>query len=201
MNVKYRYLITAALAVCIALPAMAVASSKYSTINSSIKIGVNNKAGDLDSVNGSITVGDGSSVGSMDTVNGSIKVGDDVTVDGDIESVNGAITLRPGCEVGGHIETVNGGVRMENTKVAGDIETVNGGLKILEGSEVTGNIVVRKPGGWSWGGKRKPVRVEIGENVVVHGDLVFEHAVELRLHDSAKVGEIIGDEVEIIGGP
>ena len=203
MNVKYRYLITAALAVFIALPAVAGDSSKYRTVNSSIKIGANNKAGDLGSVNGSITVGDGSLVGSIGSVNGSIKVGNDVTVDGDIEAVNGAITLRSGCDVGGYIETVNGGVRVENTKVAGNIETVNGGLNILDGSEVTGNVVVRKPGGWSWGtnSRRKPVRVEIGENVVVHGDLVFEHAVELRLHDSAKVGEIIGDEVEIISGP
>ena len=80
---------------------------------------------------------------------------------------------------------------------------VNGGLRILDRSEVSGNVVVKKPGGWSWGSgsRRKPVRVEIGENVVVHGDLVFEQWVELKLHDTAKVGEIIGDEVEMIGGP
>jgi hypothetical protein len=66
---------------------------------------------------------------------------------------------------------------------------------------VSGDVVVKKPGGWGWSHRRKPIRVEIGENVVVHGNLVFEQPVELRLHESAKVGEIIGDEVEIVSGP
>ena len=70
---------------------------------------------------------------------------------------------------------------------------------MLKGSEVVGNVVVQKSNGWSSNKRRKPVKVEIGENVQVHGDLIFEHAVELKLHDSATVGEIIGDEVTIIG--
>ncbi len=41
--------------------------------------------------------------------------------------------------------------------------------------------------------------VEIGQDVVVHGDLIFEHAVKLKLHDTARVGEIIGDEVKMVG--
>ena len=41
--------------------------------------------------------------------------------------------------------------------------------------------------------------MEIGQDVVVHGDLIFEHAVELKLHDTARVGEIIGDDVEMVG--
>jgi DUF4097 and DUF4098 domain-containing protein YvlB len=203
MNSTTRYLIATALAVIVAMPAMAASPGGYSTVNSSINVGENSKAGNLDSVNGSITVGAGSFVRSVDSVNGSIRLGNDVTVDGDIEAVNGSITLKPGCEVGGYIETVNGSVRVENARVGGDVETVNGGLRILDRSEVSGNVVVKKPGGWSWstGSRRKPVRVEIGEHVVVHGDLVFEQWVELKLHDTAKVGEIIGDEVEIINGP
>ena len=64
---------------------------------------------------------------------------------------------------------------------------------------MSGNVVVRKSKGWSSNKRRKPVRVEIGRDVVIHGDLIFEHAVELNLHDTARVGEIIGDDVEMTG--
>ncbi len=199
MKVYFKFLITVALTVLIVLPAVAVASDSYSTVNKSIRIDDNTTTGDVDSVNGSIKIGANSFVKSVDSVNGSIKLANDVTVDNGIDAVNGAITLQPGCEVGGNVETVNGGIRMENAIVAGDVETFNGQLRILQGSEVSGNIVVQKSRGWSFNKRRKPVRVEIGENVVVHGDLIFEHAVELKLHETAKIGEIISDEVEMVG--
>ena len=201
MKTYFKFLIAVALTTLIALPAMAGASGSYSTLNKSITIGDNAMVGSIESINGSIRIGANSFVDSIESVNGSIKLGNDVTVDRSIEAVNGAIILEPGCEVGGRIETVNGAVRMENTRVAGDVETVNGALRILDRSEVSGNVVVRKPSGWGFNHRQKPLRVEIGANVVVHGDLVFEHAVELELHETARVGEIVGDEVTIIAAP
>jgi len=199
MKICIKFLAAVALAALIVLPTVAAASDSYKTLNNSIRIGDNTTAGDVDSVNGSIRIGSNSFVDSVDSVNGAIKLANDVTVDGSVYAVNGAITLQPGCKVGGRVETVNGGIRMENTRIASDVETVNGQLRILDRSEVSGNVVVRKPGGWSINKRHKPVRVEIGRNVVVHGDLIFEHAVELKLHDTARVGEIIGDEVEMVG--
>jgi len=198
MKASFKFLTTTLLTTFLILPALAMAGSNHSTVNKSISISDNTTAGEVDSVNGTLRIGDNSFVESIDAVNGSINLGNDVTVDKGIEAVNGAIKLKPGCEVGGNIETVNGGIRLQNTRVSGDVETINGQLRILEGSEVAGNVVVRKPNGWGSNKRRKPVRVEIGENVQIHGDLIFEHPVELKLHDSAKVGEIIGDEVEII---
>jgi len=198
MKTYCKFLTIAALTMLIALPATAIASGKYSTVNSSIHLGDNTTTGDVSSVNGSIRVGANSFVKSVDSVNGSIKLGNDVTVDEGVDAVNGSINLQAGCEVGDSVTTVNGGVSLENTRVAGDVETVNGSLKILDRSEVSGNVVVKKPGGWNFG-KRKPVYVEIGKDVVVHGDLIFEQPVELRLDDSAKYGKIIGDEVTILG--
>jgi len=195
MKNYFKFLSAVALAVLIALPAVAGASGSYSTVNKSIQLGDNVTTGDVDSVNGSIRIGHNSFVESVESVNGSIKLANDVTVERSVGAVNGAITLQPGCEVGGRIKTVNGGIKMENTRVAGDVETVNGQLRILNGSEVSGNVVVRESKGWSLN-KRKPVQVEIGQDVVVHGDLIFESAVELKLHDTAKVGEIIGDYVQ-----
>lgn len=194
MKTTTKFFIAAALVALIALPAAAGASGRYSTVNKSITIGDNTTAGDIESVNGSIRIGANSFVDSVEAVNGSIKLGNDVAVDDSIEAVNGTITLQPGCEVGDRVETVNGSIRMENAKVAGDVETVNGSLRILDRSEITGNVVVRKPRGFNT--RSKPVRVEIGQDVVVHGDLIFEQPVELRLHDTARVGEVIGEYVQ-----
>ena len=201
MKIYFKFLAVVALAVLIVLPAVAGESGSYSTVNKSIHIDDNSKTGDVDSVNGSIRIGNNSYVESIESVNGSIKLGNDVTVERSVDAVNGAITLQPGCEVGGRVETVNGGIRMENARIAGDVETVNGQLRILDRSEVSGNVLVRKPGGWNTNKRRKPIHVEIGQNVVVHGDLIFEQAVELKLHETAKVGEIIGDEVKMAGSP
>jgi len=198
MKIYLKFLTAVVLAVLIVLPAVAGDSGSHSTVNKSINIDDNTTTGDVDSVNGSIRIGANSFVRSVEAVNGSIKLGNDVTVERGVDAVNGAITLKPGCEVGGDVETVNGGIRLENVRVAGNVETINGQLRILERSEVSGNVVVRKSMGWSSNKRRKPVRVEIGRDVVVHGDLIFEHAVELKLHDTARVGEIIGDEVKMV---
>ena len=200
MKTYFKFPAILAVAVLIALPAFATASGDHSTVNKSINLDDNTTAGDIDSVNGSIRIGAGSFVESIESVNGSIKLDNDVTVDGGIDAVNGSITLQPGCEVGGKVETVNGGIKLDNARVAGDIETINGDLQVLNGSEVTGNVVVRKPGGWNFSKRNKPVRVEIGQDVVVHGDLIFQHPVELKLHDSARIGEIIGDKVKMVSG-
>lgn len=198
MKVSFRYLTAVAFAFMFVLPAVATAEGKFSTVNKSIRIDDSSTTGNVDSVNGSIRIGANSVVKSIDSVNGSINLDNDVSVERGIEAVNGSVTLKPGCDVGGNVETVNGSIRLQNTSVSGDIETVNGGIRLLQGTEVVGNVVVRKPGGWN-NKRNKPVKVEIGENVQVHGDLIFEQAVELKLHDSARVGEIIGDKVTIVG--
>jgi DUF4097 and DUF4098 domain-containing protein YvlB len=199
MKVSFKYLGAVAFAFMVFLPAVAMAESSFSTVNKSIRINENSSAGKVDSVNGAIRIGSNSVVKSVESVNGSINLANDVRVEKGIEAVNGSVTLEPGCEVGGNVETVNGSIRLQNTSVSGDIDTVNGGIRLLKGTEVVGNVIVQKPNGWSFNKRRKPVEVEIGENVQVHGDLIFEHAVELKLHDSATVGEIIGDKVTING--
>jgi DUF4097 and DUF4098 domain-containing protein YvlB len=197
MKVSFRYLTAATLALMLVLPSVAAADGNYNTVNKSIRVDDNTTTGNVDSVNGSIRIGANSVVRSVDSVNGSIDLDDDVRVEKNVEAVNGSVTLEQGCEVGGDVETVNGSIRLKNTSVSGDVGTVNGGIRLLKGTEVVGNVKVRKPGGWN-NKRNKPVKVEIGENVQVHGDLIFEHAVELKLHDSATVGEIIGDKVTIV---
>jgi DUF4097 and DUF4098 domain-containing protein YvlB len=197
MKVSFKHLTAIAFALMLVLPAVATAGDSVSTVNKSIRVGDNSTSGNVDSVNGSIRIGANSVVKSVESINGSINLDSDSKVERNVEAVNGSVTLEPGCEVGGDVETVNGSIRLQNTSVSGDISTVNGGIRLLNGSEVVGNVIVKKPHGWN-NKRRNPVKVEIGENVQVHGDLIFEHAVELKLHNSAKVGEIIGDEVTIV---
>ena len=198
MKVYFKFLTAVATAVLMVMPTMVQAGDSHSTVNKSIRIQDNSTTGDVDSVNGSIRIGASSSVKSVESVNGSIKLAKDVTVDGNVEAVNGAITLEPGCEVSGDVETVNGSIHLKDVRVSSDVETVNGQIRILDGSEISGNVRVQKPGGWGFNHRSKPVHVEIGKDVVIHGDLIFEQAVELELHDTARVGEIIGDEVTMV---
>jgi len=181
------------------LPPGAFADADYSSINKSIRVESGASAGDVDSVNGAIRIGSGAAVRSVDSVNGAISLDRDVTVEKDVEAVNGAIELAAGGQVGGSVSTVNGGIRVSDSRVAADVTTVNGTLRLLDGTAVEGDVRVRKPWGWG-GGRDKPVRVEIGEGVRVSGDLIFERPVELRMHDSASVGGIVGDEVTRVDG-
>ena len=198
MKISFKFLTAVTLTVLIVLPAVAVAEGSYSSVNKSIRVDENSTTGNVDSVNGSIRIGANSFAKSVESVNGSVELGNDVTVDRNVEAVNGSIKLKAGCEVGGNVETVNGGIRLQDTRVSGDVETVNGQIRILERSEVSGNVLVRKSKGWGSNNRRNPVSVEIGKDVLVHGDLIFEHAVELKIHETAKVGEIIGDDVKMV---
>lgn len=179
------------------MPVAAWSGSSFSTINKSIRLESGTSAGDVESVNGAIRIGDDSVVESVESVNGSIRIGDGVKVERDIEAVNGAIELGQGSDVGGSIESVNGSIKLRHTQVADHVQTVNGDIHLLDGTIVEGYVKVKKPRGWS-SHRNKPVKVEIGENVQVMGDLVFEQPVELKLHPSARVGDVIGDEVTVI---
>ena len=196
MRISIKQLAALAIAATMAFPVIA---GDYSSVNSAIRVGAGTSADDVDSVNGSIRIGDDSFVRSVNSVNGAITIGENVTIERRVEAVNGSISLEAGSQVGGGIETVNGTIELEGTHVAGDIETINGGVQLFDGTVIAGNVIVKEPKsrGWSFG-RKKPVKVELGRDVEVQGDLVFEHAVELRVHDSATHGEIIGDDVKVI---
>ena len=197
MNKSIKHIAVAAMSAAIVLPTLAWAGSDYDTVNKAIRIDAGTEAGSVESVNGSIRIGDGSTVKSVNSVNGAINIGDDVQVDHSVKAVNGAIELGQGSAVGGNVETVNGRIEMSSANVEGGVDTVNGGIRLLSGTIVGGDVTVHKPGGWN-NSRNKPVKVEIGEDVQVYGNLVFEHPVELRIHDSASFGEVIGKEVTIV---
>lgn len=162
------------------------------TVNGSIKIGASARVGDAETVNGSIKVADQVRAGGLSTVNGSIRVGRNVEMGDDVGTVNGSVFVDRGGNIRGGVETVNGAIGLVDTDVAGGIETVNGDLTVGVDSHVRGGIRYKKPGHqWISFNARDP-KVIIGPNARVDGPLVFEHEVELYVHESARIGAVTG---------
>ena len=152
--------------------------------------------GDVESVNGSVKINKGANVQSVEVVNGAINLGSEVIVDSSVQSVNGSIQTDNGVSIGQGISTVNGGIELTGTTVQGDLETYNGSIT-LDQTEILGDLRVSKSKGWSWNKKNaKPNQISIGPDTVIHGTLYFEKKVQLTVHPSATIGDIIGDEVE-----
>jgi DUF4097 and DUF4098 domain-containing protein YvlB len=187
------------IALSLALPTASWAASDVTTVNKTVRVEAGDTVGDVRSVNGSVRIGDGSSAESVQSVNGSVDIERDARVEDDVSAVNGAIELERGADVGGNVETVNGGIRIQAGTVGGDVETVNGAIRLLDGTVVEGSVLVKKPWGWS-SDDRKPVKVEIGQDVQVKGDLIFEQPVQLKIHESASFREMIGEDIEVMEG-
>lgn len=164
------------------------------TVNGSIRIGDAATVRHAETVNGSIHVGDGARTGRLETVNGSVRLGEAVQVGGAIETVNGSVYVGRGGRVDGGVETVNGAIGLVDADLTGGIETVNGDTTVGAGSHVAGGIRYTKPKvNWrGWTGERREPRVIIGPNARVDGPLVFEHAVDLYVHSTARTGAITG---------
>ena len=173
------------------------------TVNGSIMIDAGVSADSAETVNGGIDVDDKATVGSLETVNGGIDIGEAVEVAQGVATVNGGIGLDRGTRVHGKVETVNGRIELEAAEVGQGLATVNGDITVGADSIVRGGILVEKPqGSWfNWGtSTRKVPRVEIGANAVVEGTLVFEHEVQLFVHESAKIGKVSGATVQKFSG-
>ena len=188
-------------------------------VNASIHARAGEAYDSLDTVNGDITIDGGVVVDSADTVNGAIRIGDQAEVDqaetvngeievgqavrlGSAETVNGEIRIQSGSSVSQSLETVNGEIHLSAVQVSGDLNTVNGDISVLDGSVVAGRILVEKPsGGWFNGNSNRRVpKIVIGAHSEVRGELRFEREVELFVHDSARIGAVVGAEPKRFSG-
>jgi len=75
--------------------------------------------------------------------------------------------------------------------------TRTGDVRIIDGARVEGDVHVQPR---RRGDMQRNVRVVIGRNAVVEGTLRMERRVELFVHESAEVGEIVGAEAETFRG-
>lgn len=166
------------------------------TINGSVSIGRGSSVKDVETVNGKISLGMDANAQSIEGVNGNIEIGAGAEVAGDVETVNGRVLVGENAVVDGLVVAVNGQIRLEGATV-GALENYNGGMVLAEGSRVLGELRVSKPRGSD---SDEPVLVEIHADCEVVGPLVFERPVQLRIHESAQVGEIRGAEPEYFSG-
>jgi hypothetical protein len=166
----------------------------FETVNGGISIDDRARAGDLTTVNGGIDVEDDASIRSATTVNGGIELGERVRVAGDVTTVNGGIRVDFLSTIGGDVETVNGGILIRQSDVAGKVSLVNGDITIGAKSHIHDGILVHRTTGVQigWGHKPKVPRIVIGPNAIVDGELRFEREVELYVHTSAKIGQVVG---------
>lgn len=190
------------------IPQINAPDATFDTVNGSIRIGADSVVGDLETVNGSLSLGSDSRGESLETVNGGIALGDRVQIDGaetvngdivagvelrcsgDLETVNGDIRLGRGAEIGEDVSTVNGRIALDAARVRGALEIVAGEIDTGRGSNI-GAITVRETRGTKT--PKGTPRVTVGADSVV-GPIVFERDGELRVHRSARVGDISGVE-------
>jgi len=166
------------------------------SVNGSIRIGRQAIAADVETVNGRIDLESASQVDHASTVNGRITAADNVAVEGSLETVNGAIRVREGGRVKGRVRTVNGDISLRSAVVTADLQTSNGDID-LRASEVKGDIVVKGRRSFlgrmfSFGNNSRP-DVTIDSESIIHGSIILEQEVDLRIDASAQVGEIIHD--------
>jgi len=169
-----------------------------STVNGDVHVERGAIADHAKTVNGGITVESTAKLGEVSTVNGSLEIGDDVTIERAASTVNGGVEVGRRAHVGGDISTVSGEIDLKGADVGGKLSTRNGDIDLSDGAHVHGGIVVKKPSddSWGWGNRHvDPLHVHICSTCVVDGDLRFERAVELRVDQGAKIGEVIGDQV------
>ena len=115
------------------------------------------------------------------------------SLDGERRRVSSASRAR----VGGDVSTVSGGIELHGAEVAGKLITNNGDIDLTDGARVLGGIHIRKNNGSTGAGARTDTpEVHICSTCVVEGELRFDRPVELRVDQGAKIGTVIGDEVE-----
>ncbi len=169
-------------------------ADRVASVNGRIEIGPDSELNGISSVNGPIRVGARSRLARIESVNGEILLEDGVQLHQDIQSVNGPVHLQPGSAVGGSVRLVNGTLNAVRARIGGSVETVHGEIVLLDASRVERGLQVRSSGK----GGHHPVRILLGEGVVVAGLSRFEQSVQIFRHASATLGDYQGEDVSIL---
>lgn len=162
------------------------ASSTFGNIN----VDDGEHAGQLEAINGNIEIGANAKVDAVDVVNGNIEIEHSTQVES-LETVNGNIEADREVVISGNVKTVNGNIEFEkNARLGGDVETVNGNIVLASGSVVAGDIIFNHSGSWFSGMISKVPKLELGEEVIIGGQIHLYRAVDLILPDSVSSTKI-----------
>ena len=171
-----------------------VVTGTLQTVNGKIRVDDNSTIEDASTVNGRLSISDDVKSHNLETVNGSVSVGENSTVAGDVETVNGGIRLERGSEVAKGVSNINGDIVLVASEVGGNVSTVKGDVDLSDGSIVKGDLIVEKPGKWSFGNSNNRMpEIVIGPGSEVRGTIRLEREVKLYISESAKVGGVEGE--------
>lgn len=168
------------------------------TTNGRIRLGDEVVAKDVRTTNGSIAVGRGGTLDSVRSTNGSLSI-EGGKVKGDVRTTNGAIRIEDESVIEGNVISANGHIELDEAKVKDNVELSNGRMD-LRRAEIGGDVVIHERRGSSWFGRHKKPVVVIGAETVVKGDIIARQEIELFVHESAKVGNIVGAEAQTFSG-
>ncbi|PCI76738.1 MAG: hypothetical protein COB20_09900 [SAR86 cluster bacterium] len=176
---------------------------------------------DINTVNGRVVLERGASARSVSTVNGRVQIEGRGSFAGSVDTVNGRISATQGGEIGGSATTVNGRINMDSVAVGRNVETLNGSINLvdvtvgenvetrngnvrLENSVVEQDLIIHSRYRVSLLGlidiKRDEPKIIVGPGSEIKGSLIARTDVRLYVHESAKIGNIVGASPLIYSG-
>jgi hypothetical protein len=90
---------------------------------------------------------------------------------------------------------------LADTRLEKDLITTRGEIRLEGDTRVGGDLRIRKPECWGvCKDDDEPTIVTIGAGVTIAGEIRSERPTELRVHEDARIGPVIGTEVKRFSG-
>lgn len=191
-------------------------------VNKSIIIEDGWRVNDVRSTNGRITIEDGAVARNVTSTNGRVVIGGSNSRVTDIDTVNGRISAENGGQIDGTVEAVNGRVEFINAAIGRSIRTANGSIHLysvtvgenvetrngdirLENTVVENDLIIRKrrPSGLLdfLSGSWTDQEIVIGPGTEIKGTLLASSEIDLYVHSTAKINNVIGATPVTYSGP
>ena len=171
--------------------------SRLTSVNGGIHLAQGSRAAMVRSVNGGVRTEASVHVSELQLVNGRLRGGPQLRVSGPVKLTNGGASLQPGSHIKGSLTSVNARVELNQTRLEGPYLGSNGDLDTGPGSRLQSGMHYRAVA--EEDRQRNTPEITIGAGSHVVGTLRFDRPVKLRVHRSARIGEVLGAQVEWFG--
>lgn len=170
---------------------------RLTSVNGGIHLAQGSRAAMVRSVNGGVRTEDSVRISELQLVNGRLRGGPQLRVSGPVKLTNGGASLQPGSHITGSLTSVNARVELNQTRLDGPYLGSNGDLDTGPGSRLQSGIHYRAVA--EEDRQRNTPEVTIGAGSHVAGTLRFDRPVKLRVHRSARIGDVQGAQLEWFG--
>lgn len=190
-------------------------------INGRISVGGGMSVNNVSSVNGRIEIERDATASSVQGVNGRVELRENTSIEGDVHTVNGRINAVRGGSIGGNASSVNGHIRLTDFSVGNNVETTNGSINLIavkvghnvesrggditiESSVIERDVIIHKKRRnnllWMPLWRIGKSEIVIGPNSEIKGNLIAREDIDLFVHESAKIGSIVGADPIFFSG-